>query len=737
MSIKNIALMGLGVIGIPLAHKLNNTFSGNFYLVADSIHKQRLLEQEMYINGDCFAPPILPDAAGMQGPVDLVIVCVKNYDLVSTLTELKKITGPQTIILPLQNGVYAHEFYSKAFPGNVVLQGYIQGPNTQRDGNLMTYENSGVIHVGAINASQVPYVETVCNVLKTAGVSFVCEEDIRRMVWKKWMLNVAGNGVTALTGADYSDFPLYDELRNLCTDIMKEFIQVAKAEEVFLCEDDIQDIIHYYVSYNGRKKTSMLMDVMNQRKTENDYLAGKVVEIAQRHNIAVPKIHTIYDLMEVKEKVYMDRKGVRTMKNLFSEGVQYSEDLQCAMRDIDRKMEDSDYARQVNAGMVPELRDILSYAIENTRFYSHLGKDHIALQDFPVMNKTLLNQNYEDIKVHCYDSQKTHKMHTSGSTGIPFTVIQNMEKRRRHIADLKYFGALAGYRDQDPMCYLRAKPTATAEEQARDNIWQLDICNLNEKNLTDYYHVMVEKKCTALMAYPSTLETAVDFWAEHFSNSTCVKTIISTSETLTDKVKEKLHAFFGEEVNVCARYSNTENGILGQETGESGTYKLNWASYYFEILKLDKDEPADENELGRIVVTDLYNKAFPMIRYDTGDVGKFKRGRENQFPEIVDLYGRRMDLIYDTQGEVVSPFLLCRTMRLSHGIEQWQFIQEAEKEYLLKITSTKKEKIDCTKELESFQKTLGPEAQIKVEYVDEIPVLNSLKRKLIVSHLAL
>lgn len=737
MSIKNIALMGLGVIGIPIAHKLNNTFWGHFYLVADSIHKHRLLEQEMYINGDRFAPPILPDSAQMQDSIDLIIVCVKNYDLVSTLAELKKVVGKQTIILPLQNGVYAHEFYSKAFPDNVVLQGYIQGPNTQKDGNLMTYENPGVIHIGAIDEVQIPYVTAVCHRLETAGVPFVCEKDIRRMVWKKWMLNVAGNGVTALTGADYSDFPIYDELRNLCTDIMKEFIQVAKAENVFLCEDDIQDIIHYYVSYNGHKKTSMLMDVLNQRKTENDYLAGKVVEIAQRHDIAVPKIHTIYDLMEVKEKVYMDRKGVRTMKNLFREGVQYSEDLQREMRDIDRKMEDPDYARQVNTGSVPEVQDLLVYAIDNTLFYSHLEKKSITLQDFPVMNKTILNQNYDAIKVHRYDSQKTHKMHTSGSTGIPFTVIQNMEKRQRHIADLKYFGALAGYRDQDPMCYLRAKPTATEEEQARDNIWQLDICNLNEKNLTDYYHVMVEKKCTALMAYPSTLETAVDFWAAHFSNNTCVETIISTSETLTDKVKEKLRAFFGKNVNVYARYSNTENGILGQETGESGIYKLNWASYYFEILKLDKDEPADEGELGRIVVTDLYNKAFPMIRYDTGDVGKFKRGEENQLPEIVDLYGRRMDLIYDTRGEVVSPFLLCRTMRLSHGIEQWQFVQETEKEYLLKITSTKHEKIDCTKELESFQKTLGPEAKIEVEYVDEIPVLNSLKRKLIVSHLSI
>ena len=94
-----------------------------------------------------------------------------------------------------------------------------------------------------------------------------------------------------------------------------------------------------------------------------------------------------------------------------------------------------------------------------------------------------------------------------------------------------------------------------------------------------------------------------------------------------------------------------------------------------------------------------------------------------------------MDLIYDTKGEVVSPFLLCRTMRLTHGIEQWQFIQETEKEYTLKITSNKEEKTDLSKELDSFHNTLGEDSVITLEYVKDIPVMNSLKRKLIVSKL--
>ncbi len=385
------------------------------------------------------------------------------------------------------------------------------------------------------------------------------------------------------------------------------------------------------------------------------------------------------------------------------------------------------------SGETSELRSILDYAVQNTAFYHEIGLG-APLSAFPVMNKTALNENYAGILSPQFAGQKTHAMHTSGSTGIPFTVIQGLDKRFRHIADLKYFGALAGYRDHDPMCYLRAKPTATQKEQRRQNIWQMDICNLSEENLIRYYHDMVQKGCVALMAYPSTLLTAVSLWEKRLKNESNIRTIISTSEAMTSEIRSKLYAFFGEECGIYARYSNTENGVLGQENGEEGVFLLNWASYYFELLELESDEPVAEGELGRIVVTDYYNRAFPMIRYDTGDVARIVRP-QNGFPYLTDLFGRRMDLIYDTKHEVVSPFLLCRTMRLSKGVEQWQFIQDGEKTYRLRITVTQGKKPNCEAELQSFLRVLGSDAQISLEYVDDIPVMSSLKRKLIVSNI--
>lgn len=710
-----IALIGLGAIGVPIAHKLQQEYKDSFYLIADDERKRKLQEKSIHINGELFTPKIVSELDYTEiGIVNLLIVCVKNYGLSGILRNISPFVGSETVVLPLQNGIYSHDFFETHFPGNIVLSGYVQGPNTELTKDGFQYQNSGELHIGSEHYKD--SAKSVVEILQTASIPVTYEKDIMKMVWKKWMLNIAGNSITALTGADYSLFKLYSDLQMVCRMAMREFVKIAAAEGIKLSETDIDDIIQYYVSYVGGKKTSMLMDVINERKTENDYLAGSALQLAQKHEIYAPIISTLYYLMEVKEEVYMERKGCRAT-NLYTDGVEYSDALRVQLNDLDRKMKSAEYAKQISSGALPEqLVKLLQYAVDNSAFYAQQA-GFSSLQQFPVMNRDQLNKYYDRIAVHAYDKIKTHKMYTSGSTGVPFAVIQDLAKRERNIADLKYFGNLAGYSDHDAMCYLRARPAASKKQQEEDNIWQLDSSSLNEKNLTDYFHVIVEKKCTALIGYASTLEIAVDYWINHFENETYIKTIISTSEELKSSTRDKLKKFFGESVKIHARYSNSEQGILGQEENIDGEYSLNWASYYFEVLKMDSDETAADGEIGRIIVTDLYNQAFPMIRYDTGDIGMIVRC-PGKLPVLRELKGRQMDIIYDISGAPVSPFLLTRTMRHSKGVKQWQFIQESKTRYVLRIKYNGQERPDLDAEINEFKQTLGYDAIIEVEYIE-------------------
>ena len=346
----SISLIGLGAIGVPIAHKLSQKYPDQFYLILNERRKKKFDTRPTMINDQLFAPLICSTTNDVAKCADILIICVKNYDLESALTDIQDFVSEKTILLPLQNGIYAYTFFQKHFPQNAVLEGYVQGPNTvQRDGNFH-YSNAGSMHIGSNDIKLKSAAECVFRYLRAADVDVYLEQDIRHMVWKKWMLNVAGNSITALTGADYSMFKYYDALQELCVNAMKEFLQVAKAEHVNLDYHDITDIMDYYISYDGCKKTSMLADVINKRKTENDYLAGMLLKIAEQHKLKLPVIETLYYLMETKENAYMGRIGCITMKNLFTEGIEYSKSLKRAMEDIDEKLNSKSFAQSVNSG---------------------------------------------------------------------------------------------------------------------------------------------------------------------------------------------------------------------------------------------------------------------------------------------------------------------------------------------------------------------------------------------------
>ena len=92
------------------------------------------------------------------------------------------------------------------------------------------------------------------------------------------------------------------------------------------------------------------------------------------------------------------------------------------------------------------------------------------------------------------------------------------------------------------------------------------------------------------------------------------------------------------------------------------------------------------------------------------------------------LYGRRSDLIYDCDGKAVTPYIITNNLWDIQGVKQYRFIQEDVARYTLWLNGNKDE-IDEKAILDFISPYFGEEAQITVEYVDEIPVLNSGKRK--------
>lgn len=190
--------------------------------------------------------------------------------------------------------------------------------------------------------------------------------------------------------------------------------------------------------------------------------------------------------------------------------------------------------------------------------------------------------------------------------------------------------------------------------------------------------------------------------------------------------------------NIVSQYANEENGIFGTSTmnGVGTAINLNRANCIIEILKLDNDEPANVGEIGRIVVTDLINHAMPMIRYDIGDLAAISElGKDGFAKKLVNLSGRVADLIRRTDGSVVDFYnSIPKEVFINKDVGQWQFIQKTDKEYVLKVSMVEPGRI-LEEELiiDRMREVLGLNANILIEYVDDIPVLNSGKRRAVIN----
>lgn len=332
---------------------------------------------------------------------------------------------------------------------------------------------------------------------------------------------------------------------------------------------------------------------------------------------------------------------------------------------------------------------------------------------------------------------KIHIQHTSGSTGTPFHIHQDTRKRKRRIAELKYYGSIVGFRSHDPLIHLRIWTrwqNKSRLQSFKENIIAFNMANLGEDRIAQLCQIIKKKSILCLRGYASSFGSIARYIGEHNIKLPSLKIIIAGSEALQEDVRDLVKKNIG--CNIISQYANEENGILAQESiySESREFYLNHASYNFEILKLDKDEPAEPGELGRIVITDFFNYAFPVIRYDTGDLGikSNKNKLSNGYFYLSKLYGRRLDLIYNTKGEPMSAMTLSRILKYFPNILQWQFIQKAATEYTLRIVLNNNTTLEEQSITKLLKESFGEDANITFEYVNDIPVLNSGKRKPVV-----
>lgn len=388
--------------------------------------------------------------------------------------------------------------------------------------------------------------------------------------------------------------------------------------------------------------------------------------------------------------------------------------------------DDSYYSRNIQ----DHLENIIKYASEKTVFYeAYKGK---KFEDYPIINKNIIMNNRENFESSEFKGVPVHVKSTSGSTGIPFKINQDVKKRKQVLAELLYFSELIGYYPGKKLIYLRNLETGLKKskwKQFLQNEAVISVQKYNDETLKKIVNQIqhMEKK-TTILGYASTLQVLANYMERKNIVLNNITGIISGAEAITNRTRKLVEKQFN--CPVVSRYSNQEMGILGQDSKED-EFLLNRASYYFEMLALDKDEPVPLGEIGRIVITDLYNHAMPLIRYDTGDLGIMKKNAKGQ-NYLAKVLGRKLDLLYNTSNEPLSFFSLDECFEENLDIEQFQIIQEDRFHLIINLIMKQGKSIEEASIRKKVQKIMGKECNVEIRYSEQIPITNSGKFRYVI-----
>jgi phenylacetate-CoA ligase len=381
---------------------------------------------------------------------------------------------------------------------------------------------------------------------------------------------------------------------------------------------------------------------------------------------------------------------------------------------------------------VPYYRDILSQSGVRRSDFRSLDD----LRHMPVIGKPDVFHHGDRFKADRFDRYKPKAVPTSGTTGSPMTVYWD---RRSNVMELlcqwRHYSWF-GYRIGTPFLDIRNYHTHLKDKWAWN--WkcrglETAIFFWDETNAAECADVLRKYRIGLWRGNPLAISQLSRLFEAASIGDIRPRQIFSVGEALLESQRENIERWSG--LVVGDTYGLNEHTALMCQC-PAGNYHI--ASEYgiLEILR-DDGTPAKPGEEGRIVSTGLHNRAFPLIRYDTGDLaipaeGPCACGRT--LPVVKALTGRLGDRVLGTHGRWVSS--LHRAVKFARGIRYTQLVQE--RPGGLDVYIVPAEGYDRSVEeqvVAGLRAELGDAMVINVRLVEDLPFCSGRKFKFVINRM--
>jgi 2-dehydropantoate 2-reductase len=297
-----IAVVGAGGVGGGFGAALAKA-GADVVFIARGAHLAAMKSQGLKVQGPRGDVHVVPtratDDPASIGTVDFVLFCVKLWDVESAGQTIKPLIGPDTAVIPLQNGIDAAErlipiLGDKAVMGGVAqISASITAPGViQQVGTFMR------IIFGELDGKRSKRAEDFLALCLKGGFDAALSDQILTELWMKFILLAGNASVVALARQPMGKLRDDPDIRPIFISAWQESIDVGRATGVTLPAGALAKIIDFLDHAPPAMKPSMALDLERGNRLELPWLGGKVVELGRKLAIPTPTHSLMYAMLK-------------------------------------------------------------------------------------------------------------------------------------------------------------------------------------------------------------------------------------------------------------------------------------------------------------------------------------------------------------------------------------------------------------------------------------------------------
>ncbi|MGC2619028.1 MAG: hypothetical protein WA414_08315 [Acidobacteriaceae bacterium] len=375
----------------------------------------------------------------------------------------------------------------------------------------------------------------------------------------------------------------------------------------------------------------------------------------------------------------------------------------------------SGYARQFrrNQRFSPEeierwqaarLREQLLHAFRNIPFYRRRFEvagitplDIRSVDDLralPVLTKNDLRRHNDELLAQNVPEEDRVRTQAGGSNGSPLQVWVDKERLDSRRASIDRRNAWAGLRPGDWFAHLWGSPFDTETGTSPSITWRqrlltrsltLNTSLISDDDLTQYIALLRRVRPRVMVAYAQSAVFLARYCQRQGINDIHFRSIIVTAEMLLPGQRALLETVFG--ARVFNRYGCREVSVIASDCSHFTGMHVNADALIVEV----EQRPHLPAGMGRVLVTDLFNRSMPLIRYEIGDLASTLEtsvcpcGRA--FPRIANIRGRITDFLVTTDNRRISGISLALVAGDLPQVRQMQFVQNDRANIQLRVVA--------------------------------------------------